>query len=436
MKHTVFAFLCAVAVADVVPAAVTITGVEQGEDRTVTVAYAADREQIVTFGVETNAGDGAWIRLPGENLRHLSGDFAMLRPAGAGVIRWSPDFAGFDAAFAAGRIRFVVNAYERDNPPDYLVVDLAEKTSAAHPRLRFYERAEDLPGGLLGNEDYRMRLIVLRRIRARGVPWVMGSSAFETGRATDETPHQVTLAADYWIGVFPLTYAQTEIIYGKRFAASLNFPVRKELRLKDRVFYSTYEPIARGTAYPEAPAANSVPGLLRARCVNAEGEAMLAFDLPSEAQWEFACRAGTTDGCWNNGAPIDPDWTGNYPVSATLPGRYLAGADASAIWADKATTDPDVHGTPIAGSYAPNAFGLYDMHGGVWEYCLDTYAADITSQNGAVQTGGSAYVKRGGSWSSRADLCRSARRASESAVYSGDRQENGLRIAAPLDIAF
>ena len=437
MRNTVFTLFCAFAVAGVAPAAVTITGVKQGEDRNVTITYAADREQIVTFGVETNAGNGVWARLPGESLRHLSGDCAMLRPAGQGVIRWSPDFASFDADFAAGQIRFVVNAYERDNPPDYLVVDLAEKTSDAHPRLRFYERAEDLPGGLLGNEDYRMRLLVLRRIHARGVPWVMGSSAFENGRAADETPHQVTLGADYWIGVFPLTHAQSEIIYGKRFTDSaLNFPIRKELRLKDRVFYSQYEPIARGTAYPEEPAANSVPGLLRTRCRNADGVAMLAFDLPTEAEWEFACRAGTASGYWNDGSPIDSTWSKVCATSATLPGRYLAGADAATLWAGKATLDPDVHGPPIAGSYPPNAFGLYDMHGGVWEYCLDTYAADITAQNGAVQTGGAEYVKRGGSWCACADLCRSACRATAPAVYSGDYQENGLRIAAPIDIAF
>lgn len=436
MKTKLFSVAIFGCAAGLLHGAVSVTGVSQGADRTVLVDYALDREQIVTFGAETNAGNGAWARPDGVHLNRLTGDFAQVLAAGNHQIRWSPDLAGFDEALAAGSVRFVVNAYEKDDPPDYMVVDLAAKVSAAHPRFSFYERAEDLPGGLLANEDYRMRLLVMRRIRAKGVTWAMGSSAMEIGRQTDETAHQVTLDADYYLAVFPLTHAQASAIVGSRFMGSTNFPVRRALRIKDRVFYSQYSPFARGTPYPMAPEANSVVGKLRALCLNASHIEMLAFDLPSEAQWEFACRAGTTEGQWNDGSFIDRNWTQVSATSETLPGRYLAGETAATIWAEKGTIDPDVHGTPIAGSYPPNAFGLYDMHGGVWEYCLDTYAEDISRLNGAIRTGDALIVKRGGSWCSNASACRSARRLSGGLSYSGDYQESGLRIAAPIVINF
>ena len=436
MKTKLFAVASFCCATGLLHGAVTVTGVSQGDDRVVSINYTLDREQIVTFGVETNAGNGVWVRLDGARLNRLTGDFGRLLPADAYQIRWSPDLAGFDAALAAGSVRFVVNAYEKDDPPDYMVVDLAANVSAAHPRFSFFERAEDLPGGLLANEDYRMRLLVMRRIRAKGVTWVMGSSAMENGRQTDETAHQVTLDADYYLAVFPLTHAQASVIVGSRFMGSTNFPVRRALRIKDRVFYSQYSPAARGTPYPMEPEATSVVGKLRTLCLNASKVQMLAFDLPSEAQWEFACRAGTTDGQWNDGSLIDRNWTKETATSETLPGRYLAGETAATIWDNKETVDPDVHGPPIAGSYPPNAFGLYDMHGGVWEYCLDTYAEDITQLNGAIRTDDANLVRRGGSWCSKACDCRSARRLSAGLAYSGDHQENGIRVAAPITINF
>lgn len=439
MKNTLAVFSCMALSVGVSYGAVSVTNVSQGSDRTVTVNYALDREQIVTFGVETKTDDGAWVRLPGEKLKHLSGDCALFNTNSTGTIKWSPDFVGFDAAFAAGTIRFVVNAYEKDNPPDYLVVDLAEKVSAANQRFRFYEKAEDLPGGLLGNEDYRTRLLVLRRIRAKGIPWVMGSSAFETGRVEgNEMAHQVILDHDYYIGVFPLTQAQTEIIDRRRYRGDyLNFATKSALRIRDRIFYmGDWLPKARGASYPDVPSDSSVLGHLRAICKNAAEAEMLAFDLPSEAEWEFACRAGTTDGFWNDGSYIDRMWAKNTAVSETLPGRYLAGKDLTTIWNNRATIDPEDGGTPIAGSYPPNGFGLYDMHGGVWEYCLDTYADDITQLNGAVRTGDDNFTRRGGSWCEGACNCRSARRVSAGASYTGDHQENGMRVAAPITINF
>jgi formylglycine-generating enzyme required for sulfatase activity len=119
------------------------------------------------------------------------------------------------------------------------------------------------------------------------------------------------------------------------------------------------------------------------------------YRLPSEAEWEYACRAGTTTP-FHFGETITPDlvnYKGNYPYASAPKGLYRQQT------------------TPV-GSFPPNAFGLYDMHGNVWEWCSDRWHDNY---NGAP-TDGSAWetgrskerVQRGGSWNDYAVGCRSA----------------------------
>ena len=130
--------------------------------------------------------------------------------------------------------------------------------------------------------------------------------------------------------------------------------------------------------------------------------ALATFDLPTEAQWEYACRAGTTTAL-NSGhdlTSVDSDQNldaiARYWSNSRLLLRQGCAPSAS---------------TAIVGSYLPNAWGLYDMHGNVWEWCLDWYGpypGTVTDPAGAAS--GAFRVLRGGSWSYGATFCRSAYR--------------------------
>jgi formylglycine-generating enzyme required for sulfatase activity len=113
------------------------------------------------------------------------------------------------------------------------------------------------------------------------------------------------------------------------------------------------------------------------------------YRLPTEAEWEYCCRAGTTTE-WNTGTSLS---TSQANIQAVL------------------------NQTAVVGTYAPNAFGLHDMHGNVWEWCLDTYASYAPGPvTDPFVTGGPNRVLRGGSWGRifTAFNCRSAIRGSGS----------------------
>jgi formylglycine-generating enzyme required for sulfatase activity len=134
------------------------------------------------------------------------------------------------------------------------------------------------------------------------------------------------------------------------------------------------------------------------------------FALPTEAQWEYACRAGTTT-FWHDG---------DGEESLRESGWFHANHDGN---------------TQPVGRLAANAWRLHDMHGNVWEWCADWFAADYYRQSPTIDpTGppaGSHRVLRGGSWSARADCCGSAFRLNHSPDKRYD--DLGLRLVCELD---
>jgi len=117
--------------------------------------------------------------------------------------------------------------------------------------------------------------------------------------------------------------------------------------------------------------------------------------LPTEAEWEYACRAGTSTP-FNTGdclSTAQANYNGNFPYSNCIKGSYFE------------RTQP-------VGSYAPNAWGLFDMHGNVWEWCSDWYGSysSFHQTNPTGPASGSNRVLRGGSWNYLGTACRSAYR--------------------------
>jgi formylglycine-generating enzyme required for sulfatase activity len=135
------------------------------------------------------------------------------------------------------------------------------------------------------------------------------------------------------------------------------------------------------------------------QCNGGNPYAAAGYRLPTEAEWEYACRAGAQTP-FNAGSCLDSGTEANY--NGPLP--YYNGFPYTGC-----PTGPYVGWTVPVGSYPANAFGLYDMHGNVWEWCndwYDPYGGTVTDPVGAGA--GSYRVIRGGSWNFVADYCRSA----------------------------
>ncbi|MEP7338137.1 MAG: formylglycine-generating enzyme family protein [Acidobacteriota bacterium] len=132
------------------------------------------------------------------------------------------------------------------------------------------------------------------------------------------------------------------------------------------------------------------------------------YRLPSEAEWEYACRAGTTTH-FAFGSSLSS-------AQANINGVFPYGGAPKGIYREK---------TLLVGSFAPNAFGIFDMHGNVWEWCKDDWhgnykGAPIDGSAWIEARRGSDRMSRGGSWDDDAVYCRSAFRSHDSPGYRND----------------
>ena len=376
--------------------------------RKITVSYTlANGPAIVTASFATNG-----VALPAEFAasQFLEGDVDKVVDATDCSFTWDARGAWPDQKVKDFSVRLTARAV--DDPPDYMVVDLMPNVAE---RVRYFNSTNDFPGGLFGNPAYRTTQLVMRRIRMKNVPWIMGSAATESGRtAAEEAQHVVTFTNDYWFSIFPVTQAQYTNALGAAF--SFNYKVRGDMRPADkqsiaRLRQNAGDTINTSYHYPNPPHPDSFIGKLRSRTG-------IAFDLPGEAQWECACRAGVGSSQWNTGVYFNKqvehaaDKKTTFYRDDGLPGRY----QVDCVWNEStwayvgwsSSVAPDDGGTTIVGSYAPNAWGIYDMHGNVWEAVLDYKQNDITgpefahgeiNANGANMlngTVGSKIIWRGG----------------------------------------
>jgi len=426
IKQITVAALAATTTATLTAAVPEVSGaaMAQAMDRLVTITYTlADAPAVVTLDVQTNYtenGTTKWASIGGAAVANAQGDVWKKVETGSRTITWRPDLSWPDHKIADGGARAVVTAWALDNTPDYMVVDIS---GAAQPNTqKYYPSADYLPGGILGNDDYRTTSIVMRKIMAKDIEWTMGSTTLETNnRKPRETTHKVTLTNNYYVGVFPVTQAQWALIQTSRpTPAYYNNAAYRAMRPVEQVSYNEIRNAANSatanTAYywPNDPNPGSFLGLLRTKTG-------IDFDLPSEAQWEFAARAGNGDTKWGDGSAIQNT---NTDDNLNLLGRYYANGGKPGTSDPPASCSAD-NGTAIVGTYKPNSWGLYDTAGNVWEWCLDWREDDITSYNGKVNinpadpsktlsgAAGSTRIGRGGAWNGASGYSRPAYRDSD-----------------------
>jgi len=380
---------------------------------------------IVTVDILTNG-----VSIGAANLTYFAGDVnRVVQPGDGRRITWRPDKAWPGHLIRDNSVTAKVTAWALNAPPDYMVVDLVVANS-----ITFYAAAESLPEGGVTNMIYKTDKLVMRKCPAANVEWRMGAPSTELGYGNRQVNHNVTLANDFYIGIYELTQRQYERITGNASCAWFSNKVCYAARPMENLRWAHMRMSADGSANADyewpgkghAVAPNSVLGLLRAKVNN-----RVAFDLPVEAQWEFACRAGTGTAL-HNGKEISRT-SGTCPNVAEI-ARYKGNSGYGS--GDPARDLDADSGTAIVGTYAPNAWGIYDMSGNVMEYCLDYWKQDLTDvdpETGSLTQSGS-RPRRGGNFSSEPSGVRSAYRIEYGQVTTADCQ-SGFRIAAIAEIS-
>ena len=392
-------FAAAVLAADV-PQVSNITATQSIASREVTVSYTLNTRAIVTLSVETNRIDDVWEPIGDEKLWYVSGDANKVVEAGARKLVWLPHKAWPNNIITDSKIRIGVKAWALDCPPEIMAVDLKAANT-----VNYYSSAAALPGGVQ-DKRYKTDVLVLRHIPAANVTWTMGAPEGELGRGNNEVAHQVTLGADYWIGVYEITQRQYEILTGK-----------KQGYFSNPNYYATRP--ADCVSYDSIVSDSGFIGLLRKR------SGITGFTLPTEAQWEFACRAGEGAALYNGQNLSDKYEDANVGLLARY--RYNSGESDAMAPAD---SGPELGSAPV-GSYEPNAWGLYDMLGNVMEWCLDWFQDDLRGVDPEIgPESGSSRAVRGGWHRWAAEGCRSSFRGGYPSTAAWG--ENGFRVACPI----
>jgi formylglycine-generating enzyme required for sulfatase activity len=217
----------------------------------------------------------------------------------------------------------------------------------------------------------------LEMVKIPGGNFLMGSLASEIGHSQQEAPQTQVAVADCWMSKFPITQIQWK-------AVSKLPLVNRSIKANPSKFKGSHHPVESISWYDAVEFCN--------RLIQHTGK---PYRLPSEAEWEYACRAGT-DTAFHFGETLIPT-VANYGNNSS-------------------TTGKNFNGTNSVGQYqVANLFGLYDMHGNVWEWCTDCWRKDYTQPEFKAGEFPENHprVTRGGSWFDDMTSCRSASRMAD-----------------------
>ncbi len=219
--------------------------------------------------------------------------------------------------------------------------------------------------------------VSLEMVAIPGGSFLMGSPETEQQHDESESPHHRVTVAPFYMGKYPVTQAQWQAV------AALP-QVEQSLEPDPSRFKGANRPVER---------VSWLDGV--EFCKRLAQKSGREYRLPSEAEWEYACRAGTTTPFYF-GETITPElanYNGNFPYGSAPYGIYRF-----------QTTEVD--------SFPPNAFGLYDMHGNVWEWCADPWHDNYQGApvDGRVwdDNDHENHLLRGAAWVNDAYVCRSA----------------------------
>ena len=416
--------------------------VRQDASRLVTISYTVDQDCIVTVDVTTNG-----VSIGEENFTNMTGMVNRKVAAGANTICWKPAKSWPNQRIAAGDISVEVKAWPLCSPPPYMVVDLV-RTGDGYLNdgefVHYFASTNAFPGGF-ENRIYKTDTIVMRHIPAAGVMWKMGTTDADAAamgsaataaafsgvsftRAEYEKCHYVMLTNDYWFAIYPTTQGQCKLInngsygYSKFTGASGTFYDRATgafVATTDRDILPqgdrSYEDIrgsisSDGVNWPTT-GYEKTGGLIK----KLRDKTGLMFDLPTEAQWEFACRAGEGAMLYD-GNPAYVDGSANNKNGSRLGWLYY-NYDLSETYIGNGTN------TCYVGRFKPNNWGIYDLIGNVNELCLD-YAPDEYSPanleidpRGADSDSSNRRIIRGASTANNVAHSRSSWRNMMSATY-------------------
>jgi uncharacterized protein (TIGR02996 family) len=295
---------------------------------------------------------------------------------------------------------------------DYLEEQLDPRRALQGELLRLvYTLTRSAGGSGRAGQEERLRALLEQGVRAVGpyrrlelgeqvvleFAWIppgvflMGSPEDEEGRVPEEGPpdegprHEVTLTRGFWMGTTPVTQEQYEQVTGRN--------------PSNRCWVVDGVDVRRTAPVEEVEWHDAITFLERLSELTGEAGARRGYRLPTEAEWEYACRAGTTTRFWSGDGEMDLARVGWYEGNS---------ADATVWPMGDGTTHP-VGGKPA------NPLGLFDMHGNVWEWCADWYEANYYARapkkNPCCNNpeSGSRVIRGGDAWDDAAS-CRSASR--------------------------
>jgi len=234
-------------------------------------------------------------------------------------------------------------------------------------------------------KEYLTNAIGMKLVKIPAGTFTMGSPVSEKERQTKESQHEVEITRSFYMGIYEVTQEEYE----------------KGMKTPNPSFFSAAgngKANVQGMETKRFPVeqvswTDAVEFCRKLSELPAEKQAGRVYRLPTEAEWEYACRAGTTTvfHCGDRLSATQANFNGGTPYGGGAKGPFL----------ERTTT---------VGSYAPNAFGLYDMHGNVSEWCADWYGdypKDSQKDPQGPQNGQS-RVLRGGTWLLYGVHCRAA----------------------------